>query len=90
MQDIERISNKEKKYIEEVLSNNFRTSSGSSMNSKLEKAFSKLYGTDYAITFINGTTTMHATLLAAGIGEGDEVIVPPLTCLLYTSPSARD
>ena len=39
MQDIERISNKEKKYIEEVLSNNFRTSSGSSMNSKLEKAF---------------------------------------------------
>ncbi len=79
MQDIERISNKEKKYIEEVLSNNFRTSSGNSMNSKLEKAFSKLYGTDYAITFINGTTTMHATLLAAGIGEGDEVIVPPLT-----------
>lgn len=79
MQDIERISNIEKKYIEEVLSNNFRTSSGSAMNSKLEKAFSKLYGTDYAITFINGTTTMHATLIAAGIGEGDEVIVPPLT-----------
>lgn len=79
MQDIKRISDKEKKYLEEVLSNNFRTSSGSSMNTKLEKAFSKKYGTDYAITFVNGTTTMHATLLAAGIGEGDEVIVPPLT-----------
>ena len=33
----------------------------------------------YAISFINGTATMHAALAAMGIGPGDEVIVPPLT-----------
>mgnify|MGYP001228486251 CR=1 FL=1 len=79
MKDIKRISDLEKNYINEVLENNFRTSSGSLMNTRLEKAFSELYGTDYAITFINGTATMHAILMARGIGQGDEVIVPPLT-----------
>ena len=79
MKDIERISNIEKKYINEVLDNNFRTSSGSALNTRLEKKFSELYGTKYSISFINGTATMHAILLAKGIGKGDEVIVPPLT-----------
>ena len=49
------------------------------MNTRLEKKFSELYGTKYSISFINGTATMHAILLAKGIGKGDEVIVPPLT-----------
>ena len=70
MKDIERISNIEKKYINEVLDNNFRTSSGSALNTRLEKKFSELYGTKYSISFINGTATMHAILLAKGIGKG--------------------
>ncbi len=79
MKDIERIGKKERFYVDEVLKDYFRTSSGSKMNTRLEKAFSELYGTEFAITFVNGTATMHSTLIAAGIGEGDEVIVPPLT-----------
>ncbi len=79
MKDIKRISHLEKSYINEVLDSNFRTSSGSTMNTRLEKAFSELYKSNFAISFINGTATMHAILLAKGIGEGDEVIVPPLT-----------
>ena len=79
MKDIKRISDLERSYVDEVLDSNFRTSSGSTMNTRLEKAFSELYKSNFAISFINGTATMHAILLAKGIGEGDEVIVPPLT-----------
>jgi len=79
MKKIERISDLERKYVSEVLDQQFKTSSGSIMNTRLENAIAELYGVKYVITFVNGTTTMHAALLAAGIKEGDEVIVPPLT-----------
>jgi perosamine synthetase len=79
MKDIARISDQERSYVLEVLDKGFATSAGSAMNTRLEEAFSELYGSKYAITFVNGTTTMHTVLLAAGIGPGDEVIVPPLT-----------
>jgi perosamine synthetase len=76
---LERISERETRYVHEVLADEFRTSSGSTMTSRLEERFSALYGMPYAISFVNGTATLHATLAAAGIGPGDEVIVPPLT-----------
>ena len=79
MKDINRISDTERSYVNEVLDGEFATSSGSKMNTRLEEAFATRYGSKYAITFVNGTATMHTILLAAGIGEGDEVIVPPLT-----------
>ncbi len=74
-----RIGAKELIYVREVLSSEFRTSSGSTFIRRLEEAFSKRFDSTYAISFINGTATMHATLEAMGIGPGDEVIVPPLT-----------
>lgn len=74
-----RITELEKKYVDEVLETNFRSSSGAVMMQRLEKTFAKLIGKNYAVSFINGTETMHAVLEALGIGEGDEVIVPPLT-----------
>jgi len=79
MKDINRISDKERAYVNEVLDGKFATSSGSKMNTRLEEAYANCYDSKYAITFVNGTATMHTILLAAGIGTGDEVIVPPLT-----------
>ena len=76
---INRISDLEKQYVNEVMDTNFRSSKGSTMMQRLEKAFADYSGRKYAISFINGTQNMHATLVAKGIGEGDEVIVPPLT-----------
>lgn len=76
---IKRITNSEKKYVLEVLDSQFRTSMGSMMTKKLEKKFAEKFESRFAISFINGTATMHAALHAAGIGSGDEVIVPPLT-----------
>jgi perosamine synthetase len=74
-----RVFGNELKYVREVLETEFRSSSGSTMMRRLEDAFAKRFGTKYAISFINGTATLHAALEAWGIGPGDEVIVPPLT-----------
>jgi perosamine synthetase len=63
----------------EVLDSQFRTSAGSVMTKRLEAKFAQVFGVKYAISFINGTATMHAALAAAGVGPGDEVVVPPLT-----------
>lgn len=74
-----RISELENKYVLEVLGTNFRSSSGSEFMRRLEQLFSNRFAMPYAVSFVNGTATMHAALEAMGIGEGDEVIVPPLT-----------
>lgn len=49
------------------------------MTKRLEEAFCEKFGSKYAITFCNGTATLHIALEAVGVGLGDEVIVPPLT-----------
>ena len=74
-----RISEKERAYISEVLDSQFSTSAGSMMTKRLEEKFAELFGVKYAISHANGTATMHSALVAAGVGPGDEVIVPPLT-----------
>lgn len=74
-----RVTDLERKYVSEVLDSQFRTSDGSMMTGRLEAAFAQLLNCKYAISFVNGTATMHAALVAAGVGPGDEVIVPPLT-----------
>lgn len=74
-----RLFGNENKYIQEVLNEEFRSSSGATMMRRLEQKFAEVYGVEYAISFVNGTATMHAALEAMGIGPGDEVIVPPLT-----------
>ncbi len=46
---------------------------------RFEKAFSEYLGGGYAIAVSNGTAALHLALAAAGIEEGDEVILPSLT-----------
>ncbi len=43
---------------------------------EFEKKLAKYIGTSYALSFNSGTSALHALLLACGIQEGDEVIVP--------------
>ena len=47
--------------------------------SELARKFSELQGGSYAVPMVNGTVTMEVALRAAGIGWGDEVIVPAYT-----------
>ncbi|MCI8529652.1 MAG: UDP-4-amino-4,6-dideoxy-N-acetyl-beta-L-altrosamine transaminase [Lachnospiraceae bacterium] len=55
----------------------------------LEKKLCDVTGAKYAVAVSNGTAALHLAALAAGFGEGDEVIVSPITfaasanCILY-------
>ena len=56
---------------------------------ELEKKLCELTGARYAVACSNGTAALHIACLAAGVGEGDEVITTPITfaasanCALY-------
>lgn len=52
----------------------------------LEEAYRAYVGTDYALAVTNGTAALEIALACAGIGPGDEVIVPGYT--FYSSASA--
>lgn len=44
-----------------------------------ERAFAGFVGAPHAVAVSNGTAALHLAMMAAGIGPGDEVIVPALT-----------
>jgi dTDP-4-amino-4,6-dideoxygalactose transaminase len=49
------------------------------MVTEFEKAFAKFAKTKHAIAMNSGTAALHSSLVAAGIGPGDEVILPSFT-----------
>jgi len=57
---------------------------------RFEHAFARLTGSRYAVSVASGTDALHLSLRAAGIGPGDEVLVPAMTfaatalAVLYT------
>lgn len=57
--------------------------------SLFEKKIADYVGAKYAVAVSNGTAALHMACFAAGIGPGDEVLVPPITfvasanCVLY-------
>ena len=67
MTTIQRITARERAYVQEVLDAQFHTSAGSMMSTRLERQFAEKFQSKYAISFINGTATMHAALVAAGV-----------------------
>lgn len=79
MKKIQRISELERRYVNEVLENGFQSGKNYSFVTRLEKEFAERFDSKYAIAMVNGTVTLHAALEAAGVGMGDEVIVPALT-----------
>ena len=56
---------------------------------ELEQKLCEITGAKYAVAVSNGTAALHIAAMAAGIGQGDEVIVSPITfaasanCVLY-------
>ncbi len=48
-------------------------------HTEFEKMFAEAIGTKYACSVNSGTSGLHLTMLAAGIGPGDEVITSPFS-----------
>ncbi|HEV7229767.1 MAG TPA: DegT/DnrJ/EryC1/StrS family aminotransferase [Bacteroidia bacterium] len=55
---------------------------------KFEKSFAQLAGTKYALGVANGTDALFLSLMALGIGKGDEVITAPNSFLASASSIA--
>jgi len=72
------LSGNEKKYVLDCLDSTWISSKGPYLQ-KFEEQFSQKISVEYATSVSNGTVALHLALLALGIGEGDEVIVPTLT-----------
>jgi perosamine synthetase len=68
----------EKKYILDCLDSNWISSSGKYVE-LFEAAFAEFCRVRHAISCCNGTAALHLSLLALGVGPGDEIIVPTLT-----------
>ncbi len=81
------ISNEDIQAVVEVLRSDYLTT-GPKIE-EFERAVSEYTGARYAVAIANGTAALHAACAAAGIGQGDEVIVTPNTfvasanCVLY-------
>jgi len=74
----------ELKYLKEVLENKKETKNNPFCD-RLEEIFCKTYGSKYAVAVNSGTSALHAMLVAAGVGPGDEVITTPFTVLVDAS-----
>lgn len=72
------LAGNEKKYVNECLDTTWISSVGRFIH-EFEDAFAALCDVPHAVACSNGTTALHAALLAAGIKPGDEVIVPTFT-----------
>lgn len=68
----------EKKYLNECIDTGWVSANGRFVT-EFENKFAEYCGSKYAISCSNGTVSLHLILLAMGIGEGDEVIMPTLT-----------
>ncbi len=76
---IPRVAPQARQYVNEVLDFGFHNGSSPGFSARLEERFAARFGRQFGILHANGTATMHSALLAAGVGVGDEVIVPAYT-----------
>jgi perosamine synthetase len=72
------LDGREREYVLECLSTSWISSNGRFI-SEFERAFAEYCGVRHAVAVTNGTTALHLALVALGVADGDEVIVPTLT-----------
>lgn len=70
----------EKKYLLECIDTGWISSEGPFVT-RLEKSFAERCGRKYGIAVCNGTAALETAVLALGIKQGDEVIMPSFTII---------
>jgi perosamine synthetase len=73
-------------YVKDVLAFGFHNAHSPGITGRLERQWAERFGHRFGIAHCNGTATMQSALLAAGVGVGDEVIVPAFT--VFSTPAA--
>jgi perosamine synthetase len=73
-----KLGDAELRYVSECVLTGWVSSAGKFVK-KFEEQFAEFCGTKYGISSSSGTTALHLSLVALGIGSGDEVIVPSFT-----------
>jgi len=71
----------EERYVRDCLETNWISSLGRYIT-RFEEAFAAWCGMPYGIACSSGTAALHLSLVALGIGPGDEVIVPDFTLIV--------
>ena len=74
------LNGNELKYVTEAVKTGWISSSGKYV-SEFEKQFATYCDCQYGVAVCNGTIALHLALIAAGIGKGDEVILPTFTMI---------
>lgn len=75
----------EKKYVNEALDQGW-VSTGGAYVTKLEESMQKFLHVDNMVVCQSGTSALHLSLIEAGVGLGDIVIVPALTFIAAVNP----
>ena len=75
---IPNLNGNEFKYLTDAFLSTWISSSGKYID-KFESEFSSYSDCNYGVAVSNGTTALHLAMVALGVGEGDEVIIPDLT-----------
>lgn len=79
------LNGNEKRYVNECLDSTWISSKGFYVE-EFEKSFAKYINIQYATGVCNGTVAIHLALVALGINEGAEVIVPTFTYIASANP----
>ncbi len=72
------IGERELQYVTDCLKTNWISSQGKYIG-EFEQKFADYCGCKHGITTTSGTTALHLALMALGISQGDEIIVPAFT-----------
>ena len=69
----------ELRYLKQVLnSGSLSVVAGGKMQTRFEKAFARAHGAKFAVAMNSGMSALHAAVITAGVGRGDEVICDPV------------
>ena len=72
------LGGRELEYVTDCVESSWISSCGKYVG-RFEATFAEFCGARHAVSCCNGTAALHLSLLALGVGPGDEVIVPTLT-----------